>query len=98
MMAVVASIFSALGSAVSSKWGEKINGRSASYFAGAQSFGGLLMLLFFSVVLLVTLHYLNEHVYRQLLNVQWLLGSHMLSVFLWTDIEELDVGQSVEMV
>jgi len=52
MMAVVASVFSALGAAVSSNWGEKINGRSTSYFAGAQSFGGVLMLLFFSVVML----------------------------------------------
>lgn len=57
MIAVVASMFSAFGALVSSKLGEKINGRSTSYFAGAESFGGVLMLLFFSVVILVTLHY-----------------------------------------
>ncbi|KAG0556773.1 hypothetical protein KC19_11G078000 [Ceratodon purpureus] len=50
MMAVVASIFSALGALVSRKWGQTTNGISTSYFEGAQSFGGLLMLLFFSVV------------------------------------------------
>lgn len=55
--AVVASVFSALEAVVSSKWGGKINSRNTSYFAGAQSLGGVLMLLFFSVVILVTLHY-----------------------------------------
>ena len=57
MMAVVASIFSALGALVSRKWGQTTNGISTSYFEGAQSFGGLLMLLFFSVVILVTQHH-----------------------------------------
>lgn len=50
MMAVVASIFSALGALASNKLGGESNDRSTPVFAGAQSFGGVLMLLFFSVV------------------------------------------------
>jgi DMSO/TMAO reductase YedYZ heme-binding membrane subunit len=72
MMAVVASVFSALGALVSSKWGQKINGTSTSYFEGAQSFGGVLMLLFFSVVISVTQHHFllyNKHNYRHTLDI-----------------------------
>ncbi|XP_024368803.1 uncharacterized protein [Physcomitrium patens] len=50
MLAVVASAFSAIGALVTSKWGGKTSSTPTSIFAGAQSFGGALMLLFFSVV------------------------------------------------
>lgn len=56
MLAVVASAFSAIGALVTSKWGGKTSSTPTSIFAGAQSFGGALMLLFFSVVILVIRH------------------------------------------